>query len=172
MTSKILINIIRLLILVFLQVFVLENINLRGYINPYLYIYFILLLPFETPGWLLLISSFLLGFSIDAFLGTPGIHSASSVLMAFARPLVIKAIPSRKEFEPGMKPSISDLGFLWFFSYSAILILLHHSALFYIEVFRFTDFFSTFVRVIFSSIFSLMLAIIAQYLFFRSTGKN
>jgi hypothetical protein len=92
--------------------------------------------------------------------------------MAFARPLVIKAIPSRKEFEPGMRPSISDLGFLWFFSYSAILILLHHTALFYIEVFRFADFFSTFIRVIFSSIFSLMLAIITQYLFFRSTGKN
>jgi hypothetical protein len=172
MTSKVFINIIRFLILVFLQVFILENINLRGYINPYLYIYFILLLPFETPGWLLLISSFVLGFSIDTFLGTLGIHTASSVLMAFSRPLVIKAIPSRKDFEPGMKPSISDLGFLWFFSYSLILILIHHLALFYIEVFRFTDFFNTFLRVVISSFFTLLLVIIAQYLFFKASGKN
>jgi hypothetical protein len=172
MTSKVFINIIRFLILVFLQVFILENINLRGYINPYLYIYFILLLPFETPGWLLLISSFMLGFSIDTFLGTLGIHTASSVLMAFSRPLVIKAIPSRKDFEPGMKPSISDLGFLWFFSYSLILILVHHLALFYIEVFRFTDFFNTFLRVVISSFFTLLLVIIAQYLFFKASGKN
>jgi len=172
MTSKVFINIIRFLILVFLQVFILENINLRGYINPYLYIYFILLLPFETPGWLLLISSFVLGFSIDTFLGTLGIHTASSVLMAFSRPLVIKAIPSRKDFEPGMKPSISDLGFLWFFSYSLILILVHHLALFYIEVFRFTDFFNTFLRVVISSFFTLLLVIIAQYLFFKASGKN
>jgi len=172
MTSKVFINIIRFLILVFLQVFILENINLRGYINPYLYVYFILLLPFETPGWLLLISSFVLGFSIDTFLGTMGIHTASSVLMAFSRPLVIKAIPSRKDFEPGMKPSISDLGFLWFFSYSLILILVHHLALFYIEVFRFTDFFNTFLRVVISSFFTLLLVIIAQYLFFNTSGKN
>jgi rod shape-determining protein MreD len=172
MTSKVLINIIRFIILVLMQVFILENINLRGYVNPYLYIYFILLLPIETPGWLLLISSFLLGFSIDTFIGTPGIHTASCVLMAFSRPIVIKAIPSRKEFEPGMKPSIRDLGFLWFITYSLILVTIHHFALFYIEVFRFIDFFNTFMRVIFSSIFTLFLVIIAQYLFFNSSGKN
>lgn len=163
---------VRFVILIFLQIFILENINLRGYINPYLYVYFILLLPFETAGWLLLTSSFLLGFTIDTFIGTFGIHTASSVLMAFSRPLVIKAIPSRKDFEPGMKPSISHLGFLWFFTYSLILIFIHHLALFYIEVFRFTDFFNTFLRVILSSIFTLFLVIIAQYLFFKASGKN
>jgi rod shape-determining protein MreD len=172
MTNKIFINIIRFAILVFLQIFILENINLRGYINPYLYVYFILLLPFETPGWLLLMSSFLLGFSIDTFIGTMGIHTASSVLMAFSRPLVIKAIPSRKDFEPGMKPSISHLGFLWFFSYAGILILIHHFALFYLEVFSFSNFLSTFSRVLLSSSFTLFLVIIAQYMFFKSSGKN
>jgi len=172
MTSKVFINIIRFIILVGLQVFILENINLRGYINPYLYVYFILLLPFETPGWLLLIASFLMGFSIDTFVGTMGIHTAASVLMAFARPLIIKAIPSRKEFEPGMKPSISDLGFLWFFTYSLLLIFIHHFALFYLEVFSFTDFFNTLLRVLLSSIFTILLVIIAQYLFFKASGKN
>ena len=172
MTSKVLINIVRFAALVFLQVFILENINLRGYINPYLYIYYILVLPFEIPGWLLLTSSFLLGFTIDTFVGTLGIHTASSVLMAFSRPFVIKAIPSRKEFEPGMEPAISHLGFSWFFTYSIILIFIHHLALFYIEVFRFTDFFSTFLRVILSGLFTLLLVIIAQYLFFRTSGKK
>jgi len=172
MTSKVFINIIRFIILVGLQVLILENINLRGYINPYLYVYFILLLPFETPGWLLLIASFLMGFSIDTFVGTMGIHTAASVLMAFARPLIIKAIPSRKEFEPGMKPSISDLGFLWFFTYSLLLVFIHHFALFYLEVFSFTDFFNTLLRVLLSSIFTILLVIIAQYLFFKASGKN
>jgi rod shape-determining protein MreD len=172
MTSKVFINIIRFIILVGLQVFILENINLRGYINPYLYVYFILLLPFETPGWLLLIASFLMGFSIDTFVGTMGIHTAASVLMAFARPLIIKAIPSRKEFEPGMKPSISDLGFLWFFTYSLLLVFIHHFALFYLEVFSFTDFFNTLLRVLLSSIFTILLVIIAQYLLFKASGKN
>jgi hypothetical protein len=157
---------------VLLQVLILDNINFRGFVNPYLYVYFILLLPFETPGWLLLISSFFLGFSIDIFSGVPGIHTASSVLMAFFRPIVISAIPSRKEFEPGMKPSVGDLGFRWFFTYSLILLFIHHLALFYIEVFRFSDFFSTLKRVIFSTLFTLLLVIITQYLSFRPPNKK
>ena len=160
-------NIIRFFVLILLQVLILDKINLSGYINPYLYIYFILLLPFEISGWLLLISSFLLGFGVDVLSGTLGMHAAASVFMAFFRPVVIKSIGSKKEFETGMQPSIGDLGFRWFFTYALILIFIHHFALFYIEVFRFSDFFSTFQRVLYSTGFTLILVIITQYLFYR-----
>lgn len=172
MTGRVLINIFRFCFLVFLQVLILDNINFRGYVNPYLYVYFILLLPFEVPGWLLLFSAFAIGFSIDIFNGTLGMHTASSVLLAFSRPIVINSIASRKEFEPGMKPSISDLGFQWFISYAIILIFIHHLALFYIEVFRFSDFFITLSRVIFSTVFTLLLVILSQYLFFNPSKKS
>jgi len=171
MSHSYLINIVRFIVLIFLQVLILDNINFGGHVNPYLYVYFILLLPFETPGWLLLISSFLLGFSIDLFSGTPGMHTASSVLMAFARPIIIKRIGSSKEFESGMEPSIRDLGFRWFFTYSLILIFIHHLALFYIEVFRLSGFFNTFQRVIYSTIFTVILVIISQYLFYKPSKK-
>ena len=171
MSNNFLGNIIRFFVLIFLQVLILNNINFGGHINPYLYIYFILLLPFEVPGWLLLISSFILGFSIDIFSGTLGMHTASSVLMAFVRPVIIKSIGSSKEFESGMQPSIHDLGFRWFFTYSLILIFIHHLALFYIEVFRFSGFFSTFQRVIYSTIFTVILVIITQYLFYKPSKK-
>ena len=82
----------RFFFLVFFQVLILNNIQLGGYINPYFYIYFILLLPFETPRWLLLILSFLLGLTIDVFVNTPGVNAAACVLMAFARPFVITSI--------------------------------------------------------------------------------
>jgi len=171
MTGRVIINIFRFCILVFLQVLILDNINFRGFVNPYLYVYFILLLPFEVSGWLLLFSSFAIGFCIDIFNGTLGMHTASSVLLAFFRPIVINSIASRKEFEPGMRPSISDLGFQWFFSYAIILIFIHHLALFYIEVFRFSDFFVTMSRVIFSTIFTLLLVILSQYIFFNPSKK-
>ena len=48
------------ILLVFLQVFILNNIQFSGYINPYIYVLFILALPFETPKWLLLITAFTL----------------------------------------------------------------------------------------------------------------
>lgn len=171
MSNSFLGNIIRFFVLIFLQVLILDNINFGGYVNPYLYVYFILLLPFEVSGWLLLISSFALGFSIDIFTGTLGMHTAASVLMAFARPIVIRSIGSNKEYESGMQPSIHDLGFRWFLTYALILIFIHHLALFYIEVFRLSGFFSTLQRVIYSTIFTTILVIITQYLFYRPSKK-
>ena len=38
------------MVLVFIQVFLLKNITLYNLSAPYLYILFILLLPFETPN--------------------------------------------------------------------------------------------------------------------------
>ncbi len=165
-------NIIRFIILIPLQVLVLDKINLGGYINPYLYVFFILLLPFETPGWLLLLSSFTMGFMIDLFSGTPGMHAAASTFMAFLRPTVIRSIGANKEFETGMQPSIRDLGFQWFFTYSLILIFFHHLALFMIEVFRFTRFFDTLQRTVLSTLFTLVLVIIVQFIFMRTTTRR
>lgn len=160
-------NIIRFIVLILFQVLILDNINLGGYVNPYLYVYFILLLPFEIPGWLLLISSFLIGLGVDVFSGTLGMHAAASVIMAFFRPVIIRSIASGREYESGMQPSIRDLGFRWFFMYSMSLIFIHHFALFFIEVFSFHDFFSTLLRVIFSTLFTLLLVILTQYFFYR-----
>ncbi len=153
-------------VLVLLQVLVLNRINFSGYINPYLYVLFILILPFETPGWLLLISSFLIGFSVDIFSNMQGMNAAASVFMAFCRPLVIRLVTTPREFESNMEPGIRDIGFRWFLSYSLILIFLHHLVLFYLEVFSFAQFFSTLLRAALSTVFTLFLVILSQYLFF------
>ncbi|MBN2174012.1 MAG: rod shape-determining protein MreD [Bacteroidales bacterium] len=172
MTGLYLNNIIRFILLVIVQVLILNNINFGGYVNPFLYVYFILLLPFETAGWLLLISSFLIGLTIDIFSGTPGMHASASALIAFFRPAIIKIIGSSREYETGMQPSIRDLGFRWFITYSFFMILIHHTALFMVEVFRLSGLFDTVKRAIFSTIFTLVLVIITQYLFSRTTRRK
>ena len=164
-------NIGRFVFLVLLQVLILNNIQLSGYINPYFYIYFILLLPFETPRWLLLFSGFLLGISIDAFTNTIGLNAAACVLMAFIRPFVIDAISTGTEFMIGHSPSLRNQGMKWFAYYAIILVLVHHFALFFLEIFRFTEFFQTLLRIILSSIFTLLLVFIAEYLSFAKEKK-
>lgn len=160
-------NIIRFIFLVLFQVFILNNINLGGYINPYFYVFFILLLPFETPKWLLLMSSFLLGLSVDMFSDTAGLHAAACVLMAFCRPYILGVVSSRQEYELGIQPIIRDLGFNWFFSYSLVLVSIHHLLLFYLEVFGFGEFFQTFLRALLSIAFTMLLLILSQYLMYR-----
>ncbi len=171
MTNLISRNIIRFFFLIFFQVLILNHINLVGYTNPYLYVYFILLLPFATPRWLLLLLAFIMGLSIDLFSNTPGLNAAATVLMAFCRPFVIQSISNIPEEELGLQPSLRIQRFKWFLSYATILVLIHHFALFYLEIFRFTEFFQTLLRLLLSSIFTLVLIFLSELIFYGRSKK-
>jgi rod shape-determining protein MreD len=160
-------NIIRFVVLVLLQVLILNNIQINGYIVPYFYVLFILLMPFETPGWLLLLVAFALGLSVDLFTNTYGMHAAATVFMAFLRPYILEMSSPRDGYEPGTLPRLHYYGFRWFLQYTVILVLGHHLVLFYLEVFRFAEFFSTLLRVLLSSVFSITLIILSQYFIYR-----
>ncbi len=165
MINEVIRNILRFLFLVLLQVLILNNIQLSGYLNPFLYVLFILMLPFQTPKWLVLVLAFVLGISVDMFSDTGGLHAASSVLMAFLRQPILKLISPREGYDVMQKPTIQQFGLGWFFSYAGILVFVHHLFLFYMEVFHFAEFFFTFFRVILSSIFTLTLVFISQFFF-------
>jgi rod shape-determining protein MreD len=152
------------ILLLLLQVLLFNNIQFSGYVNPYVYIMFILLLPFEIPAWLLLIISFFTGLIIDLFSGTPGMHTSATVLTGFVRPFILRIISPRDGYEPGADPSMLIYGFRWFLIYTSIIVIIHHTALFYLEVFRFTDFFRTLLRVLLSSLFSITFVVLLEYI--------
>lgn len=160
-------NILRFVVLVGLQIFLFNNIQFSGYFNPYVYILFILLLPFETPRWLLLVLGFCTGITIDLFMNTPGMHASATVFIAFLRPYVLNYIAPRDGYESGTFPWQSFYGFSWFFRYALALTFAHHFFLFYVEVFRFSHFFDTLLKVILSTLFSLLFIILSQFLSFQ-----
>lgn len=151
---------------------VLNNIQLGGYLNPYLYVLFILALPFNTPKWLLLILAFILGYGVDLFSSTMGMHTISLVFMAFLRPSVLKIIAPRDGYDTNQTPGIQDFDFRWYLIYVSILTFAHHFVLFYIEVFRFSDFFFTFSKVIASSLFTILLLLISQLFNYNAQVKR
>jgi rod shape-determining protein MreD len=144
----------------------MNNIQFSGFVNPYFYVLFILLLPINVPRYFLLMSGFILGLTIDVFANTPGIHASSTVFMAYVRPYVLNA-SNVEDKEQMLIPSISNLGFAWFARYAAILILVHHFFLFYVEIFSFQGFGQTLLRSFFSSIFTFTFIVISQFLVFR-----
>ncbi|MBA4322370.1 MAG: rod shape-determining protein MreD [Odoribacter sp.] len=150
-------------VLILLQVLLLNNIQFGGYVNPYIYIMLILLLPVEISAGLLLFISFFTGLTIDFFSATPGLHTAATVLSGFVRPYILRVTSPRDGYEPGAMPSMEIYGFRWFLFYTVIIVLIHHLALFYLEVFRFADFFRTLLRVLLSSLFSVTFILLAEY---------
>jgi len=148
------------------QVFIFNSIQLTGYINPQMYILFILMLPFRVPGFWLLFLSFITGLTIDFFMQTPGLHAAASVFLAFCRPGIIRLVGKKEDLEPFDYPNVRDSGSAWFFSYTVILVLLHHLFLFYTEVFRFSEFGQTFLKVLINTALTALIIMLIQYLFY------
>ncbi len=142
---------------VLLQVVILNKMEFSGYLNPYLYVIFILILPFETPGWLLLTLASILGLSIDMFSNTTGMHMAATLLIAYLRPFILSRFSPRDNYEPGTLPLPSYYGFPWFFKYAAILVFIHHFVYFIIESFSIENIVSILIKTIGSTLFTLVI---------------
>ncbi len=168
MIVKIINQVLSFIFLVGIQVILLNHIQWSGYVNPYIYVLFILMLPVEIPNWLLLIIAFFTGLTIDMFGSSGGMHAAASVFMAFARPGVLRLIAPRDGYDPEMKLTPQVMGFNWFITYISIMVVLHHLLCFYIEVFRFSEFFITFFKAILNSLITVALIVIGEYLFGQS----
>jgi rod shape-determining protein MreD len=172
MLQEVIWNILRFVVAVALQIFVLNELRLGGFINPWFYLYFILMLPIHTPGWLLLGLAFITGFTVDLFSHTIGMHTIATVFLAFCRPGILNFLSPREGYEFGVKPTISNMGIGWFLAYAGTLVFLHHLLLFYVEVFKFSEFFYTFLRVLLSALSTLILLVLAQYLTYRKKGDT
>jgi hypothetical protein len=95
----------------------------------------------------------------------------ATLVMGYARPFILKLFSPKDGYEFGTRAVVQDLGFTWFISYSGVLVLIHHFALFYIETFRFGEFFHTFLRMLLSSIFTLLLVVISQFIVYREKSR-
>ena len=160
-------NILRFFVVILLQILLFDNIELSGYINPYFYVIFIILLPFESPKEILLTIAFLLGLTMDLLYITPGIHTSATVFMAFLRPFILQSFAPRDGYEPGTFPRIYYYGLAWFAKYTFLLVFAHHFLLFFVEVFSIRDLPDILLRTIFSGILTTVLILISQYFIYR-----
>jgi rod shape-determining protein MreD len=157
----------RLLVFTLLQILVLNNVMFSGFINPYLYVITVLMLPFNTPAVLVMSTGFVSGLLIDIFQDSLGMHAAASVLMAYSRSYVLKLFSPREGYDTNAEPTLHYLGNAWFLSYSILLISIHHVCYFFIEVFRISEIIYTLIRIVASIISTSLLVYIVQMLIYK-----
>jgi cell shape-determining protein MreD len=158
--------------LVLIQVLILNNILFSNLLNPFFYIYFILVLPVDFRPSVGLIVGFLLGLSIDVFSQTLGMHTIATTFAAFCRPYVLSYMAPRDGYEFSRLPSVKEMGWLWFGTYSAILTFLHHLILFFVEMFRMSGIFNTVLKSLGSTVLTVILVVIIQLIFARRTSTS
>jgi rod shape-determining protein MreD len=162
-------NIIRFSLFILVQVFVLNQVPpLHHLVTPYIYFLFILWLPFKMGRRTIMVLALALGFSLDCFTKTYGLHAASCVLIAYLRPFLINLLISQEGAESNYnEPSIKSMGFIPYFTYVAILTLLHHSSLFFLEALQTGGYLYFILKTILSSAISLLLILLTELLFVR-----
>mgnify|MGYP006141408913 FL=1 len=163
MSSTLLINSARFILLLFFQIILFDQIGFLKYINPYPYILFILLYPVNGNKSGLILASFLLGLLMDMFSDSGGVHAASCITLAYFRPSFFKfSFGLSYEYQT---VKINDRLTPERFSFLLISILTHHLVLFILEIFKFSFVFDILLRTLLSSLFTLLLCIIIIYLF-------
>ena len=157
---------IRFVLFILLQVFVLNTIPpLHQFIVPYIYFLYILWLPLGISRIGLLLLAFIFGLTLDYFTGTPGLHAAPCVAIAFLRPFLLKLLLAQETAEAGyMEPGHKSMGWAPFIVYAVVLTLLHHSYLVLIEWLQFGNFLYFMGKVAGTSAISLLLILIAELL--------
>jgi len=162
-------NIIRFVLFIFIQVYVLFQIPpLHRFIVPYIYFLYILWLPFRISRGTLTLVGFLFGISLDFFTSSPGLHAAACVLIAYLRPFLINILIPQEGAEQNYKsPSITSMGLAPYATYILILTLLHNTWLVFLEWIQFGSFWYFLGKVLATTGVSLLLILITELLFYR-----
>ena len=164
-------HISRWFLLVLLQIIVFNRIGFYSLFNPFIYIFFILMLPLATPRSLLLILAFITGLTVDIFSNTGGLHAFASTLIAFVRPFWIQIAIPRSNYDDLSNIKLKEVEFGQFIAYSSVILLLHHFVLYLTESLAWGDLLLIIGKAIINTLISL-LAIIAFRYFDLSSSKK
>lgn len=158
------------IILYLFQFLVLSNINLMGYANSYVYILILLLLPYNTPRWSLLLIGFAVGFVADYFSNSLGLHTSAMLVLAYMRPLILKRWSFRSNQDERGAPEMINTSMEWFLVYVIVAVFIHHTFMFFLEAFTLGHFALTLLRVLLSTILSSIFIFIIEVI--RTRNKR
>ncbi len=172
--NNILKNSIRFILFLVIQIIILNEVPpLHQFITPYLYFTFLLWLPFGTNRLTLTILGFGLGYSLDVFTNTPGLHAAAATLVGYVRPTVLNLLLAQETSEEVNKePSVGTMGWGPFLIYVFLLTFIHHFYLVLLEWLQFGNFTYFIGKVIATSLMSVLLILLVELVMNRRKLKR
>jgi hypothetical protein len=156
-------NVVYFFLYVIAQVLLFKRLVLFNTSFCFLYVAFILLLPVETNNLLLMVLAFVLGFTIDIFYDSLGIHALALVTVAYLRNYWLSTITPQGGYDAGSSPALAN-GVQWFLVYIVPLTFVHLSLLFFIEAGGFGMFWFTMLKIMASLVFTVSVVLMLQFL--------
>ena len=156
-------HIFQFFLLLFLQSFLLNNINLFGFINPNLYLLFIIIYRLDGNPTLLIIIGFVMGLLLDLLTQGSGGHTIATLTIAFLRLSIIKfSFGVNYDVPMGMiKGSLLRQRLLYFI----LMVVIHHLVLYSIVYFSLDNTITILKNTLFTSFFTFIMVFISLGLF-------
>jgi rod shape-determining protein MreD len=176
-------NIIRFGVILGIQIFLLNHVELQNLtvvwgvslFKPFFYLLFILMLPSNLSKWATLLICFVTGFIMDKFSTTAGLHASACVLIGLLRPFILGLFFQQqiKDSNKPVTPSLSKMGFKNFFTYIFIII---GTFIFYFYIvefwsFKFNDILKMLLKIV-SCLFTTLILVILSQVLFIDAGKT
>lgn len=163
LTNNVVLTAARFVLLVLAQALIFNNLGFLGYINPMIYVLFVYWYPISKNRSLFLILCFALGFMVDLFSDSLALHSASILTVAFLRPLLMRfCFGANFEFQ-GFTYKNTTL--IQRISYLALLVFIHHTLFYTLEIFSFSHFLLILKKIISVGFVSLFICLLISSLF-------
>ena len=161
------INIGRFVLLMLLQLLVLNNVYLGGYVMPMLYVLFILMLPTSMGRVPLLLTAFGTGLVVDIMAGALGFHALACTVVAMMRITFADRILTRGENVTIETPSVFSVTPQYFISYLLLLTGAFYLVFYSVELFSFRGLGEVLLATVCSTVVTSLLVILYQYAFVR-----
>ncbi len=172
MTNRNLIILLRMLLLLAVDIFLVSRLEIGIYFIPHIYFMSLLMLPVRTTKAWLLLSGFFVGLIVDLFMNTGGLHAAACTMMMFTRIFTLRMFISPEDVDNNISPGLYSLGTRNFLIYFSILILVHQLSFFFLEVFKTDSFFLILKKTLASTVLNILLMLFIQLLFIKPVKKK
>ena len=173
--------IIRFAVIMSIQIFLLNNVLLKSGLSingysvfvPFFYILFLIMLPVNLNKSLTLIVCFITGLVMDLYSNTHGLHASACLLLGLVRPFIIEIFfnPTDKNYNKTI-PTLSKMGIKNFLTFSFILTLIFNFYYYLVDIWSVHHLVYMFIKIILSTIVSLILFLVSQALFISSSTKR
>ena len=157
-------------VLLLLQVTLFNHIHLLGYATPLCYVYFLLILPADTPRWLYITLGFVLGLLVDLFTNTPGMGASSLCALGLVTPWLLSAFAPKDKDDEILLPSVATMEWGGFMRYALTATLLYCAMFFSIEAFTFVEWRILLLRIFSSTLLTFVILLILEVI--RGSGRH
>lgn len=172
MNRTVWVNAGRFLLLMAIQLLVLNQVYLGGYIMPMLYVLFILMLPTGMKRIPLLLIAFGTGLCVDIMSNVLGFHALACTVLAMLRIWFGDRILTRGETTVVETPSIYSVTPQYFVSYLMVMLAVFYTILFGTELFGARGFLRMMWAVVCSTVATTALAVFYQMLFVKRKSET